>query len=289
VETVVASPKWEKTLLIITYDEHGGFYDHVPPVPAVKVSPEMLPTTGVRVPCFVISPWVKGGTVFGSNALHFDHTSILKTIARRFMSNNPPFMGARYAAAHDLSEILESRIRPEQFRPFIPYTLTYVASKMCLDVRGGSTAIGTELWQFSPNGTDAQHFRFEDAGDGFVYIRTLAGLYVTVNAPSGIPTGAGATLGIKQDLKYAPGSRGSQNPDLQRWKFASSAVTVVDPSNYAISCAAVPGKVLQPLDGSTASGIVIVLADPASHLPTAIPNPWNVTSPLLPSGGVLHV
>ena len=107
VETLVASPKWDKTLLIITYDEHGGFYDHVPPVPAVKVSPEMLPTTGVRVPCFVISPWVKGGAVFGSDTLHFDHTSILKTIARRFMSNNPPYMGARYAAAHDLSEILD--------------------------------------------------------------------------------------------------------------------------------------------------------------------------------------
>jgi hypothetical protein len=286
---LVASPKWEKTLLIITYDEHGGFYDHVPPVPAVKVSPEMLPTTGVRVPCFVVSPWIKGSTVFGSDTLHFDHTSILKTIARRFMSKNPPYMGARYAAAHDLSEILEAQLRPEQFRPFIPYTLAYVGSKMCLDVPSASTAIGTELWQFSPNGTDAQNFRFEDAGNGFVYIRTLAGLYVTVNAPSGIPTGPAATLGIKQDLKYAPDLVDSQNPDLQRWRFASSTLTVFDPTNYTISCAAIPGKVLQPVDGSTASGIAVVLADPAPHLPMAIPNPWNVTSPLLPSGGVLHV
>jgi phospholipase C len=287
VETLVASPKWEKSLLIIIYDEHGGFYDHVPPVPAVKVSPEMLPTTGVRVPCFVISPWVKGSTVFGSDTLHFDHTSILKTIARRFMSKNPPFMGARYAAAHDLSEILDAQIRPEQFRPFIPYTLVCVASKMCLDVQAASTTIGTPLWQFSPNGTDAQNFRFEDAGNGFVYIRTLAGLYVTVNAPSGIPTGPGAALGIKQDLKYEPGSPGSQDPNLQRWRFTSSIV--VGHSNYTISCAAVPGKVLQPLDDSTASGMAVVLADPAPHLPTAIPNPWTVTSPLLPSDTVLHV
>jgi Ricin-type beta-trefoil lectin domain-like len=147
-------------------------------------------------------------TVFGSDTLHFDHTSILKTIARRFMSSNPPFMGARYAAAHDLSEILDGQIRPEQFRPFIPYTLVCVASGMCLDVQAAGTAIGTPLWQFSPNGTDAQNFRFEDAGNGFVCIRTLAGLYVTVDAPSGIPARPGATLGIKQDLKYAPGSRG---------------------------------------------------------------------------------
>jgi phospholipase C len=283
VETLVASPKWEKTLLIIIYDEHGGFYDHVPPVPAAKVSPEMLPTTGVRVPCFVISPWVKGGAVFGSNTLHFDHTSILKTIARRFMSNDPPYMGARYAAAHDLSEILDATIRPEQFRPFIPYNLTYVASKMCLDVQAASTAAGAPLWQYTPNGTDAQEFRFEDAGDGFVYIRTLAGLYVTVNAPSGIQAGPGETLGIKQDLKYAPGSRGSHHPDLQRWKFTSSTITAVGSATYTIWCAAVPGKALQPLDGSTASGTAVVLADPARHLPTAIPNPWTVTSPLLPS------
>src|SRR5262249_21141263 len=146
------------------------------------------------------------------------------------------------------------------FRPFIPYTLTYEASKMCLDVQGASTAIGAGLCQFSPNGTDAQNFRFEDAGNGFAYIRTLAGLYVTVNAPSGIPTEPGATLGIKQDLKYAPGSQGSQDPNLQRWKFASSTVTAVNSADYTISCAAVPRKVLQPVDNGTASGIAVVLA-----------------------------
>jgi hypothetical protein len=37
------------------------------------------------------------------------------------MSNNPPFIGARYEAAHDLSEMLDDQTRPEQFRPFIPY------------------------------------------------------------------------------------------------------------------------------------------------------------------------
>ena len=284
----MASPKWDKTLLIVTYDEHGGFYDHVPPVPAAKVSPEMLPTTGVRVPCFVVSPWVKGGAVFGSDAMHFDHTSILKTISRRFMSRNPPYMGARYAAAHDISEILEPQIRPEQFRPFIPYTLACVATKINLDVPGASTAAGTDLWQHTPSGTDAQNFRFEDAGDGFVYIRTVAGLYVTANVPSGVATAHEGTLKIKQDLKYPPGSKGAQDPNLQRWRFASSAISVVNPTNYTISCPAIPGKVLQPFDGGVTSGTAVVLADPTTHSPTTIPNPWEVISPLLPSGGVLH-
>ncbi|NOU10303.1 MAG: hypothetical protein HOO98_09840, partial [Nitrospira sp.] len=289
VEAVVASPKWDKTLLLITYDEHGGFYDHVPPRPAVKVSDELLDTTGVRVPCFVISPWVKGGSVFGSDSLHFDHTSIPKTIARRFLSDHPPYMGAMYAAAHDLSEVLDSQIRPQQFRPFIPYTMVCGASNMALDLPSTSTAIGAPLWQFSPNGTDTQHFRFEEAGNGLFYIRTFAGLYVTVDAPSGIPTGLGATLSIKQDRKYEPGSSGPHHPDLQRWKFTSSDVTTIHSDMYTISCVAVPGKVLQPEQDSVASGASVVLGDPAViHSPTVIANPWIVTSRLLPSGGLLH-
>jgi phospholipase C len=289
VEAVVASPKWDKTLLIITYDEHGGFYDHVPPRPAVQVSKEMLDTTGVRVPCFVISPWVKGGSVFGSDALHFDHTSILKTIARRFLNDHPQYMGARYAAAHDLSEVLDSQIRSQQFRPFIPYTMVCGASNMALDVPSASTAIGTGLWQFSPNGTEAQQFRFEVAGNGLFYIRTFAGLYVTVDVPVGAPAGAGGTLKLKQDRKYEPGSGGPHHPDLQKWKFASSTVVATTPDLYTISCAAVPGKVLQSENSSMASGASVVLGDPeVTHSPVVIPNPWTVTSRLLPSGGLLH-
>ncbi len=69
VEAVVAGPNWDKTLLLITYDEHGGFFDHVPPPNAVPVAPGMLQTTGVRVPSFVVSPWIKAGAVFGSDEL----------------------------------------------------------------------------------------------------------------------------------------------------------------------------------------------------------------------------
>ena len=103
VEAVVASPAWDSTLLLIVYDEHGGFYDHVPPSAAAKVSPELpIETHGERVPAFVISPWVAAGAVFGSDSapvpanpkqrgdLNFDHTSILRTIARCFMSATPP-------------------------------------------------------------------------------------------------------------------------------------------------------------------------------------------------------
>ena len=69
VEAVVASPAWNKTMLILVYDEHGGFYDHVPPPGAVPVTDSFpIQTYGVRVPSFVICPWVGPGTVFGHDA-----------------------------------------------------------------------------------------------------------------------------------------------------------------------------------------------------------------------------
>jgi hypothetical protein len=91
-------------------------------------------------------------------------------------------------------------------------------------------------------------------------------------------------------LKYAPGSVGPKNPDLQKWKFASSAVAAVNQSSYAVSCAAYPGKVLQPAGSSTGSGVAVVLGDRApSHSPTIVPNPWKVVSPLLPAPGKVSV
>jgi hypothetical protein len=291
VDAVVSSPQWPKTLLIIIYDEHGGFYDHVAPPAAAWASPEPEPigTYGVRVPAFVISPWVKGGTVFGHDgrnqgglrSLHFDHTSILKTIARRFMSQNPPYMGVRYAEANDLSSVIGNVPRPSQFLPFIPYHCVYGASQKRLDVQGAGVAPGTILWQFDPNDTSAQKFSFEDAGDGHYYIRTHTGrLYVT----------ADDSLRVKQDVKYPTdgGATAATNPDRQRWKFISKSVTVLDRTGFTISNAAFPGKVLQPSGGSNNSGIPVILGSPEALGPLRTPNPWQVTSPLLPNGGGLH-
>jgi phospholipase C len=70
---------------------------------------------GVRVPAFIISSWVEKGKV---SSIVFDHTAIAKTIARRFMSANPPDMGERMAAANDLSMVLQSTARQDQ--PSIP-------------------------------------------------------------------------------------------------------------------------------------------------------------------------
>ncbi|MGH2911937.1 MAG: alkaline phosphatase family protein [Solirubrobacteraceae bacterium] len=105
-----SSPSWEKTLLVITYDEHGGFYDHVPPPPGVDDDPEFR-RLGVRVPAILASPLVAAGST--SSALlgkdfHFDHTSIIKTILTRFceVEGQIPAMTARVRAANHLGHLL---------------------------------------------------------------------------------------------------------------------------------------------------------------------------------------
>lgn len=90
--TLQASPSWKNTLLIITYDEHGGCYDHVAPP---KAPPPEAPRQnqvfnfdryGIRVPAVVISPYIKPGTIFRAppNSQPFDHTSVIATLRECF-------------------------------------------------------------------------------------------------------------------------------------------------------------------------------------------------------------
>ena len=102
---LASGPLWDKTLLVITYDEHGGFHDHVPPPAAEDDDPALFGQYGVRVPALVVSPWVARGSV--SHTV-FDHTSIIKTILLRFCQKNGeiPNMGARVSNANHLGDLL---------------------------------------------------------------------------------------------------------------------------------------------------------------------------------------
>jgi phospholipase C len=83
---LISNPaRWSRTMMIVTYDEHGGFFDHVPPlaIPG-KAGATAFPTTGPRVPALIVSPHVASGKVF-SEAL--DHTSFLQLLADRFTSD----------------------------------------------------------------------------------------------------------------------------------------------------------------------------------------------------------
>lgn len=105
-------PAWNQTLLIVTYDEHGGCYDHVPP-PGGATPPDAsvgeygfdFKRFGVRVPTVLISPLIAAGTVFrvANGAMPLDHTSILKTVELRW---GLPSLTARDAAAVDVGDVL---------------------------------------------------------------------------------------------------------------------------------------------------------------------------------------
>jgi phospholipase C len=103
---------WNQTLLIVTYDEHGGCYDHVAP-PSGATPPDNcqgeygfdFKRFGVRVPAVLVSPLIKAGTVFRvpANSTPLDHTSILKTLEKRW---GLPALTARDAAAPDVGGAL---------------------------------------------------------------------------------------------------------------------------------------------------------------------------------------
>ena len=107
-----SGPGWDQTLLIITYDEHGGMYDHVPP-PSGAVPPDSsagefgfdFTRFGVRVPSVLVSPLIAAGTIFNvpAGSMPIDHTSVLKTIELRW---GLPALTARDAAAPDLGAVL---------------------------------------------------------------------------------------------------------------------------------------------------------------------------------------
>ncbi|KAL4780680.1 phosphoesterase family-domain-containing protein [Aspergillus varians] len=98
-EALRSSPQWNETLFILTFDEHGGFADHVPPPENVppgdnlhytEVAKDGLPTTfhfdrlGIRVPTILISPWVEKGVVEHrprTETGEYTHTSILKYVS----------------------------------------------------------------------------------------------------------------------------------------------------------------------------------------------------------------
>ncbi|HMD91692.1 MAG TPA: alkaline phosphatase family protein [Trebonia sp.] len=111
-ETLRTGPGWAQTLLVITYDEHGGCYDHVSP-PWGAAPPDnnvgeygfKFDRFGVRVPTVLISPLIAPGTVYRvpAGSVPLDHTSILKTVEQRW---NLPALTARDAAAPGFGDVL---------------------------------------------------------------------------------------------------------------------------------------------------------------------------------------
>jgi phospholipase C len=135
INALMTSPSWKDSLFILSFDEGGGFYDHVPPQPTVSpdgIPPQDLrsgdvcttggqnsPTcdfnyTGYRVPLIVISPFTRKHYVSHTTT---DYTAILKFIETRF---NLPSLTARDAAQMDMTEFFDFADGPWMTPPAPP-------------------------------------------------------------------------------------------------------------------------------------------------------------------------
>lgn len=120
---ILNSPAWSSTIVVFTYDEHGGYYDHVPPPAAFApddIPPDPSKTHGVaggydrlgfRVPTVILSPYARAGYV--SHVVH-DHTSILRLIETKW---NLGALTYRDANASNLLDALDFTAPPAFAQP----------------------------------------------------------------------------------------------------------------------------------------------------------------------------
>ena len=125
VQAMFGSPNWPDSALFITYDEHGGFYDHVPPPPACE--PDAIPPNlqsgdvvaafdryGIRVPFVVVSPFARRKYVSHTTT---DQTSVLRFIETRF---DLPALTRRDANADPMLELFDFAAPPFMVPPKLP-------------------------------------------------------------------------------------------------------------------------------------------------------------------------
>ncbi len=102
-EALAQSPHWRSSLLAYTYDEAGGFFDHVPPGTLPDDYADLgFDQLGFRVPAVVTGPWVRPGV----SDTHFDHTSVMRFVQDHFGITER--LTARDAATGDLAELLDA-------------------------------------------------------------------------------------------------------------------------------------------------------------------------------------
>ena len=194
VKALINGKRWDKTLLIVTYDEHGGFYDHLTPpdrigtkLPDGTVETRPIPPLangirqlGPRVPAFVISPYTPGErpNPDGPNPPSrlnvaksvFEHASIPATILRRFCSPRPAFLSHRVDAANDVRELLS--LPADQPRLKAEFAELLAALQVVIDARPNPPQIHRpRLDGLIPSAPDAK----EDFHGAIAYASAMSG------------------------------------------------------------------------------------------------------------------
>ncbi|HUY86598.1 MAG TPA: alkaline phosphatase family protein [Acidimicrobiales bacterium] len=153
--TLTSNPSvWARTAFFVTYDENGGFFDHVPPPTAPAgtageyLTASTLPSTangisgpiglGFRVPMLVISPFSRGGLVCSDV---FDHTSLLRLIETRFGVEVPNLSAWRRSITGDLTSAFNFASPPDNVFPSLPTTSLTSSNVLNECLPGGITGL----------------------------------------------------------------------------------------------------------------------------------------------------
>jgi phospholipase C len=253
---LVANPAvWEKTVLFVTYDENGGFFDHVAP-PAAPLGTEgeyltakKLPTItggsaeqylgpiglGFRVPMLVLSPYSRGGLV---SSEVFDHTSMLRFLETRFGVEPPNVTAWRRQTVGDLTGTLSLGVTPNVKVPAVPQpSLVDPAVLMeCLPAGLSGTEDVGPTYPVPPNSMPHQ-----EPGAARPQVVTAAAVCATA-APAAAQTSTSSTTGAPGAAQAAAGSSSAGGGGVLADTGTDPAIAV---AGVGLAAAAVVARVVQ--------------------------------------------
>ncbi|MHB8817347.1 MAG: KAP family P-loop NTPase fold protein, partial [Steroidobacteraceae bacterium] len=234
---ILTSPAWPRTLLIYTYDEHGGYYDHVAPpeaIPPDDIGPKLTPGDapgdydmyGPRVPAIVVSPYSKPNGV--SNRV-YDHTSILATIEAKW---NLPALTSRDANASTVMDFLDPAVPaflapptiqgPTQTGPSGPVGPPTPAT-------GGAPPAPEQIRLGTLGGASNDRFWQEDQLNFQGYIDAFAALFTSPHTEPPLTIGIYGSWGMGKSflLHNIEGSISDPQKEEARQQLGASRVHVV--------------------------------------------------------------
>ncbi|MCC6551723.1 MAG: alkaline phosphatase family protein [Polyangiaceae bacterium] len=133
------SPQWNQCLFVLTYDEHGGFFDHVAPPTKIDEDPEFT-QLGFRVPSIVAGPYVRRGCAVTTP---FEHVSVVKTLRTRF---GIPSLNARVDATNDLSACINPAYIGNPQPPVVMPQMSVSMSALRARFARGQREVHSEIW-----------------------------------------------------------------------------------------------------------------------------------------------
>jgi phospholipase C len=235
-QTLISNPAvWEKTALILSYDENGGFFDHVPPptppagTPGEYITAPLGPIPdaagiagpiglGFRVPCLMISPYSRGGLVYSGLS---DHTSQLRLLETRFGVPTPNLSAWRRQVVGDLTGAFDFARPPQLTVPSLPSTTLadpLVVQQGLENGLFGSLGNSTTPYPIPSNAVQHQESGTRRQPSGIVCAadtRTSTGTTVAAAANQGSSSTSGVLAGATTGASSGSGVLANSGADVE--------------------------------------------------------------------------